>query len=147
MARKTIYIDPRQLELFEAPKPPGDQPGALNIKEKVLETVTSMINDCPLSRIQVAERMEELTGQRITEAMLNAWTAESKNGHRFPLEYLPALELATGSKALTNLMVELAGREVYYGQEALKARLGKLEIEKAELAENIKTLKQKARTA
>ena len=137
----------RQLDLFEAPAPRNEGAGTLNIREAVLETVTAMMKASPLSREQIAERMAGLTGTRITPVMLNAWTAESRTAHRFPFEFAPALEAACGSRALTNLMAELAGGEIYYGMDALKARLGVLEIEKAHLAGRIRSLKEKARTA
>ena len=146
MARINEEIS-RQLELFQAPAPRPEGAGMLCIREVVMETVTAMMKASPLSREQIAERMSGLTGTRITQVMLNAWTAESRVMHRFPLEYAPALERACGSRALTNLLAGLAGGEIYYGMDALKARLGVLEIEKAHLTGRIRSLKEKARTA
>ena len=147
MPLKTIRHDPRQLSLFEAPRPVPDAPGAYQIATKVRETVTAMITTSGRDRADVAERMTALTGGRVTLAMLNAWTAESRVFHRFTLEFAPALERATGQTALTDLLALLAGAEVYYGPEALKARLGLLESERSVLSEAIRALRHKTRTA
>lgn len=42
--------------------------------------------------------MSELTGDPISKDQLNAWTAESREKWRFPLEYLPAFEVAVSKR-------------------------------------------------
>jgi len=64
------------------------------------------------SRAQVADRMTELLGQRISEAQINAWTAPSHTKHRFPAAYLGAFCRATGSLEPLRILVEEAGSHI-----------------------------------
>jgi hypothetical protein len=45
----------------------------------------------PLSRYQVAAKMSELLDVDITKTMLDSWTAESKEQHRFPALFFARL--------------------------------------------------------
>lgn len=143
----TRQHEPHKFDLFEAPQASPEAPGSLNLTEVIRDMVSEMIKQCSLSREEIAERMGDLTGSRITLNMLNTWTAESRHLHRFPLEYVPALERATGFTSLTDLLAQLAGGEIYYGRDALQARIGVLEMEKLQLSEKIKSLREKARPA
>jgi hypothetical protein len=65
-------------------------------------------------------------GQPISVHRLNAWTAPTKAGHRFPFAYAAALEDACGSYALTTFLARQRGCAVLVGPESLYAELGKL---------------------
>ena len=60
------------------------------MREKLRLAIKHALKQCPLSRVQVAGEMSHLIGDvEVTRFMLDTWTAESKEGHRFPAEYLP----------------------------------------------------------
>ena len=61
------------------------KPLGLRIKESIAEA----IKGSGLKRYAIAGQMSEMLGTEITESMLNAYTAESKEGYRMPAEYLP----------------------------------------------------------
>ncbi|MGR0183399.1 hypothetical protein [Azospirillum aestuarii] len=114
------------------PAPPTGLPGSLSCAAAVCGLVSYAIDEARgagLSRAMVAARMSELTGERITEAMLNACTAESHEGHRFPAQWLPALIVATNSYALMRDLADRVGAVVLVGQEAVSARLGQLDAQ------------------
>ena len=119
--------DPRQLSLealYAVPEPPSPADGSLNLAAELCATLSRALKETPLSRAQVAARMSDLTGEIITEPMLNAWTAKSHERHRFPLEYTAAFEEACGSYALQQLLARRRGCLVLIGKQARDARLG-----------------------
>lgn len=128
-------------DLFEVPVPTVPLPGALNFSLALRHLITEAIKHCPLNREEVAARMSELVGEPITKHQLNAWTAESREDWRFPLEYLPAFEVACSTTVLTAWIASTRGGKVLMGKEALDAEIGKLERMKEEAARKIKQLK------
>ena len=71
--------------------------------------------------------MSELTETDITKTMLDSWTAESKEGHRFPAIFLPAFCEATGCSEPLKLLGKLVGVFVMPGPEALRAEIQRIE--------------------
>lgn len=130
------------LDLFEVPVPRAPLPGALDVGLQVRHLLSDLLKECPLKRFEVAARMSELLGQEITKHQLDSWTAESREGWRFPLEYLPAFEVACETTAITAWIAELRGGQVLMGKEVLNAEIGKLERLKEDAARKIKQLKQ-----
>ena len=128
-------------DMFEVPTPRSPMPGALSIGTVLRGLLSDLLKKCPFSRFDVAARMSELTGQEITKHQLDSWTAESRDGWRFPLEYLPAFEVAVQTHDVTAWLADLRGCKVLVGKEALEAQLGKLGRMKAELAEEEKAIK------
>lgn len=80
-----------------------------------------------LSRYEVAARMSELTGQEITKTMLDNWSAESHEKHRFPCQFLPAFIHATGRRGVFDVLSRKAGLFALPGPEALRAEIRRLE--------------------
>lgn len=83
-----------------------------------------------LSRYEIAGRMSELTGQDITKSMLDNWSAESHEKHRFPCQFLPAFVIATGGQRRTfEVLSRRSGLFALPGPEALRAEIQRLEEE------------------
>lgn len=129
-------------DLFEVPVPRAPIPGALAVGNALRHLLSDLLKDSPLSRFEIAARMSELTGQEITKHQLDSWTAESREGWRFPLEYLPALEVALQTHAITAWLADLRGARLSVGREALEAQLGKVTRMRDELAQQEKSLKR-----
>lgn len=134
--------DSLTLDLFEVPVPRAPLPGALDVGLQVRHLLSDLLKVCPLNRFEVAARMSELLGHEITKHQLDSWTAESREGWRFPLEYLPAFEVACETTAITAWIADLRGGQVLMGKEVLNAEIGKLERLKEDAARKIKQLKQ-----
>jgi hypothetical protein len=108
-------------------------PGALDVDVEFRASLTKGIIDARLDRVQVGRRMAELLGREITKAQLDSWTAESKDGHRFPAAYLPAFCRAVGTNAPLALLVESAGAHLLTDRERLLVEKAALEEEERQL--------------
>lgn len=134
--------DSRTADLFEIPVPVSRLPGELAMGTQLRSLISTLLKDSPLSRYEIAAHMSELTGEEISKHQLDSWTAESRSGWRFPLEYLPALEVALESHALTQWVGTVRGCKVLVGREAIDAEMGKIKKQQMELARREKALKK-----
>lgn len=135
--------DSLTMDLFEVPAPRPSYPGSLNFNIPLRHLLSEILKSSPKSRVEVAALMSELTGDpHISVHSINAWSAESREGHRFPLEYLAAFEVATETTALTAWVADIRGGKVLMGKEALDAEIGKLERLRDEATKQIKQLKR-----
>ncbi len=64
------------------------------------------------SREDIAIKMSEMTGVRVTENTLYKWTRKDKDGHRFPYEFANPLAEITGDPRILMFMAESAGLRV-----------------------------------
>jgi len=133
--------DTLTLDLFEVPVPTTPMPGALNFNLVLRRLLSDLLKVFPVSREMVAARMSELTGDQITKHQLDSWTAESREGWRFPLEYLPAFEVAVETTGLIAWAANVRGGKILMGKDALDAEIGKLERLKEDAGKRIKQLK------
>jgi len=135
MAKLKQRIDSRQASLFDILKNYQQEniisrpAGSFDIDRQLRGAVSEALKHCPLSRWQVAARMSEMTGHEITKAMLDSWTAESKEDHRFPAIFLPAFCEATGCSEPLKMMGKLVGMFILPGPEALRAEIRRFEEE------------------
>lgn len=133
MPKERKRIDARQgsllevLERMQADNSTQVEEGSLDVAEKLRIALTQALKQCPLSRWEVAGKMSELLGQEVSRFMLDAWTAGSKEGHRFPAEYLPAFCRATGSQEPLRMLAQAAGMFALPGPDALRAEIKRLE--------------------
>ena len=135
MAKKRVRIDSNQLSLFEIIKSFQDQKpalkpvGSFDIDRRFREAISLALKRCPLSRYQVAARMSELCDTDITKTMLDSWTAESKEMHRFPVIFLPAFCEVVGQNDPLKILGDLVGVFILPGPEALRAEIQRIEEE------------------
>lgn len=130
------------LDMFVIPVERAPQPGALDIGLQFRHVLSEQIKLSPLSRHQIAARMSELLGYEVTKHQLDSWTAESRDGWRFPLEYLPALEVSLETHAVLAWLADLRGATVSVGRDALETQLGKLEAMKDDIRKQESALKK-----
>jgi len=127
-ARKKADKQYSLLELISRLNTPADSaPGSLNVQYQLQGIISECIKRCTLSRWEIAGRMSALVNQEISKYMLDTYTAESKDYHRFPAEFLPAFCRAVGSYEPLRFLAEKAGVFVLPGQEALRAEIKKIE--------------------
>lgn len=133
MAKLKQILDPKQASLFDFLKNYQQESqtqrpaGSFDIDRQFRDAISEALKRCPLSRYQVVARMSELTETDITKTMLDSWTAESKEGHRFPAIFLPAFCEATGCSEPLKLLGKLVGVFVMPGPEALRAEIQRIE--------------------
>lgn len=128
-------------DLFEVPVPDQPLPGAMDYSLAIRRMMADAIKASPLNARDIASRMSELTGQNITEHMLHAWTAPSRESWRPPFEFMPAFEAACETHALSAWFSSVRGGKMLVGREALNAELGRLERQRDIAAKQIKQLK------
>jgi hypothetical protein len=112
----------------------------MNIDAELRAAISQALKDCTDGRPLVAARMSELTGDDISLHMLNAWSAESKEGHRFPLQYAVAFCVATDTLHLLELFARKLGALVLVGHEAQDAKLGLMRRQIAKLQSDERSL-------
>lgn len=104
--------------------------GSANVREKLKEALLLALKEAlPKSRWEVAGKMSHLLGQEITKYQIDAWCAESKEGHRLPLEYAAAFCQATGCTAPLHVLNDACKIYTVQGPDALRADILKDEEE------------------
>lgn len=136
------FRDELTLDLFQVPTPAPSVPGNLDLDVPLRNALSDALKHCPLSRHQVAAEMARLTGRDISKHMLDAYTAESREGHNFPMRYAAAFEVVTASYGLTNLLAKARGCAVSIGDEALLTELGRIEQMELELKQQKTAIKR-----
>jgi len=136
--------DIKTMDLFEVPVPTAPLPGALNFGLVLRNLLSDQLKQSDKSRVDIAIRMSELTGETITKHQLDSWTAESREGWRFPLEYMPAFEAALETHAIGAWLADIRGGKLLVGREAIDAEIGRLERIREATMKRIRELKQEA---
>ncbi len=103
--------------------------GSGNVRERLRLSLCAAIKQCTISRWEIAGRMSHLLGCEISKFQLDSWTAESKDGHRIPAEYLPAFCLVAGDHGPLRILAEVAGLFALPGPDALRSEIRRLEEE------------------
>ena len=128
--------------LFEVPRPVDPTPASLDTGKELKHLLSKALKQTSKSRYEICARMSELIGNDISISMLNAWTAESREAWRFPLEYAAAFEVVCDTYCITEFLARKRGCKVYVGDEVRQAEIGRLESQMGELAVKLKTLKK-----
>jgi hypothetical protein len=96
-----------------------------------------------LSRERIVERMNQcLPDRKVTLRQLYAWTANSKEDHPFPAEYLPAFCWAAESIAPLLALAQAVGHDLADAREQAALALGERLVHHARLGREISQLKK-----
>ena len=142
---RKIDIGPsNQLTIFDivASRNQAPAPGSFNIDKQLREALSEGLKQCSFSRYEAAAKMSELVGDEITKTMLDAWTAESKEQHRFPAEYLPAFCQVTGCMEPLRIMASLVKCHLVESEEAFLVELARIDQARRDLARREKTIRE-----
>ncbi|HEY6872917.1 MAG TPA: hypothetical protein VI298_09355 [Geobacteraceae bacterium] len=142
--KKTIH-DPRQLtlnELFELPRPVEPTPASLDYSRELRHVLSEALKKSKKSRFEICACMSELVGHEISKSTLDAMTAESREGWRFPFEWAVAFEVSLDSYCLTEFLARKRGCRVYVGDAIRQAEIGRIESQIDELTTKLKALKK-----
>ncbi|RVQ76144.1 hypothetical protein [Sinorhizobium medicae] len=123
--------DPAQLDLFLEPVFPVRIPASRidieRFRAKIKRAMARAIRECPFDRPTIAARMAQYLGlPGISKATLDAYTAESKQGHDITLVRFAAFVHATGARRLWDDVVADQGVTVLIGDEARLAEIGRI---------------------
>lgn len=148
MPRRGDTVDGRQAGfLFDAGDSQTVDAGSLNFDIELRAALSQAIAGVNKSREQVAVEMERLLGADpdfpVSKALIDAWTAPTRTGHRFPAAYLIAFIHVTQAHWLLDRIARKCGRVVLTGEAALHAELGKVRADRKRLADEEKALERK----
>jgi hypothetical protein len=131
----------RQPSLFDREE--NITPGSINDAAMIRTVLAESIKKSGKSRAQIADIMSRLTGSEVTERRLNAYTAESREDFRFPLELARAFCMATRDFALLTHLVEMAGFKVVTKTEFDVLQLGHEYLTHKRAAENMALIERR----
>lgn len=94
-----------------------------------------------LDRYEVASRASRLTGKDVSKAMLDGYTAESREEFNVPLWLSPVLETVCSSTLLTSWAAGVRGGQLLVGADTIDAEIGRIERERDAAAERLRQLK------
>ncbi len=138
---RSRHLPTGQLNLLDIIEPPSSGPGRLAWDGRLRALIAGAIRQSRFSREEIADRMTLACGEAVTRAMLDAWTAPSKNGHRFPLQFLPAFCSATESQEILKDALAMLGARLATAEDLAYAEIGRLHVEGQKTAERERALR------
>ncbi|WP_337267091.1 hypothetical protein [Oryzifoliimicrobium ureilyticus] len=137
--------DPSQLDLWLEPVFPTRMPARTidiaRFRAKLKRAMAQAIRECPYDRPTIAARMAQYLGiPSVSKAMLDAYTAESKETHDISIARFKGFVHATGAVWLWDMIVSEDGLLILEGDEARLAEIARLQQEQREIAAKVKNL-------
>lgn len=110
-------------EQVPLPVEPDRAPASLDLSVQIKRWTNEAIEQSVFDRPQIAAIMSELTGQKITKAMIDTWTGAAR-ANRMPGELIPAFCLAVGNGHVMERMAAAMGALLMDTAQARLARMG-----------------------
>ena len=129
-------------EIAAGSEPTDPTPGSFDMSSAVRQGISEAIRRSGMKRWEIAGRMSELLGVEVTESMLNAWSAESREDRRFPAEYLAAICYVTGDLVILREIARKVHCWLLESEEAVMAELGRINWQRQQLAARERQVKQ-----
>lgn len=134
--------DPLTGDLFTSiPQPLPEHPESMDFRTLVAQMCAEMIQGAPDSRWAIAARMSELSGVETSKALLDSYTAASREECNLPFWKAPLIELATGNRRLAEWHASVLGGRVLWGRDVLDAELGKVQRQIEELRDQERAMR------
>lgn len=127
-------------DLFsQIPTPAPQTPGSMDYRRRIAALVSDILP--AKRRYEVAARMSELADVETSKALLDSYTAESREASNLPLWKAPIMEIVTGSRVLAEWHASVLGGRILWGAEVTDADIGRTERQIAELQEQLRALR------
>lgn len=104
--------------------------------------VSVSLDECPLSRAEVAERMGDIMGIRISENVLNAYASPARERHQISVPHFDALVCVTGDRQLLEFLCEPRGLAVIERRYLPVVELAYLDAHQHDLARRKRALQR-----
>lgn len=137
--------DTATAELFAVPQPAAPAPASMDFRATVAQLLAQMFAESGLDRWEIAARASRLAGKEISKYMLDSYTAESRDACNAPAWSIPVFETVCNSTLVSNWLASLRGGRLFVGRDALTAELGRIEGQRDELADKVRSLKDTLR--
>ncbi|MTI74687.1 MAG: hypothetical protein FH747_13695 [Stenotrophomonas sp.] len=124
------------------PKPLAEVPASMDFRAPVAQLVSRMIQDSEMTRWAIAARMSELADVETSKALLDSYTAESREECNLPFWKAPLIELAIGNRSLAEWHASVLGGRVLWGADVIDAEIGRRKREMADANAEIKELER-----
>ena len=95
---------------------------AANLRDKIALAVAETLKECGMPRDEVARRMEEWLGERVSASTLDAYASQARDDHSISLLRVLALLHVTGDVRLLQLGAEMFGHAVIPARYLAAAR-------------------------
>lgn len=130
-------------ELFSSiPAPAPATPASMDYRKPVAQLVSQLLKDTPDTRYAIAARMSELADHETSKAILDSYTAESREECNLPLWKAPLIEAACGNRYLAEWHASVLGGRVLWGSDVLDADIGQRERLIHDLQQEVKELRR-----
>ena len=111
----------------------------VDLQRRTKAAVAKALKNCPLSREQIADRINEAlenagSPYRLTPTSLDRWAAPSDSTHTIPAWLVAVFCQVTGSRDLLALPAEVLGLAVVGEREKHLITLGEAQLQSANLA-------------
>lgn len=120
------------------PAPVPQLQGSMDFRKPVANLVSTLIRESGITRYAIASRVSELADHETSKAILDSYTAESRDECNLPLWKAPLLELATDRRDLAEWHASVLGGRVLWGEEVLDADIGRMKRLIGELQDKVK---------
>jgi hypothetical protein len=107
----------------------------MDFRAAVSIELSAMIADSGMDRYEISARSSRLTGRPISKAMLDGYTAESREEFNVCMALVPVLEEVCRSTRLSSWLAVQRGGQLLVGRDALAAELGRIEEQEQGLKE------------
>ncbi|BCB26448.1 hypothetical protein SKTS_13340 [Sulfurimicrobium lacus] len=132
-------VDPFTQDLFTQPRA-GSLACGIEIAATMVEAI-DRARERGITREMIAASMGYHLGETMSENMLNAYTAQSRDKHEINLRRAMAFDAALQEDVLLNLYAQKrGGRRVITDEEAAYIELGRIHQEEKDLAERKRAL-------
>jgi hypothetical protein len=112
-------------------------------RARLKQAMARAIRECPYDRAEIAARMARYLGAAVGKGVLDAYTAESKQGHDISLIRFKAFVRATGAIWLWDQLVSDDGLTILAGDEPRLAEIAYWQQEQESIAARLKALRAK----
>jgi hypothetical protein len=109
---------------------PDPLPGSYDLDHQVRTILSDACRQQRLSRAEIAQQMSRLLGRSVTERILNDFTADSHELHRFPLAWTAAFCHVTNDFRLLDVIVRRLGAQLINSEQARLLDLGRATVVK-----------------
>lgn len=107
--RDLFSWEPPQVAVGYSDEVAGKGPMQNRIARLVSRALRDARDDRGLARAEIAARMAQELGRKVTEDVLDKWSSEASEAHRIPLDAFIALIAATGATELLGFVPGLLG--------------------------------------
>jgi len=130
--------DTLTLDIFDLPTPEVVIPGESQYAREVSETVSLVLSDSGLKdRYEISSAVSRMADKDVSKHMLDAYCSAARVDHPLPFWLAPILETVCTSHRLTDWLVSKRGGRVAYGEDAVDAEIGKLQMMKKQMQSEI----------